>query len=318
MQHSVQLLATTVVRTVVGARQLVTIDANPRLVASTGTVVTGTVTVTIRNTSTHGAVLSSVSLIAEAHLVVADTVIGAGVGACMTRAVNSRVPNIAVAGAVDTVSMIGAAVGAFLCGALSSSPSLETVACTVEAFAVMVTVSWASADGAINTDPSRLAQTRSIETASSERAIVRADVTESDDRAILSSVSGEAFASSIVARSLSAAVVRAFPGRRSAIGTREAISAGTDTTDTHSVIRAHVGAHSGVMVYGAIWAGESSGADALASLGIAVTVVAAVIGTDLNFTSDTSVSHTAVATSLEARPVTAAQVRAIADRAAWS
>lgn len=72
------------------------------------------------------------------------------------------------------------------------------------------------------------------------------------------------------------------------------------------------------MVDGAIWAGESSGADALAFLGIAVTVVAAVIGTDLNFTSDTSVSHTAVATSLEARTVTAAQVRAIADRAAWS
>jgi len=128
-------------------------------------------------------------------------------------AVHSGVPKVAVTSSVLALSMVGAAVRAFLSGALGTSPSLEAVASAVVALSIVVTVSRAGTDGTVSTDPSGWTQTLAIQTASTERAIVQANLIQPNDGTVFTRMTREAHTGSIMTRSLPVTIARALPRR---------------------------------------------------------------------------------------------------------
>lgn len=176
LKNSFNILTNSPSGAVIWARKLVASETNPRGMARAAAVVAGSVSTAILVATAGRAVLACESLVAHTLSVVADTVVGAGVRAGVAGAVHSGVPKVAVASSVLALSMVGAAVRAFLSGALGTSPSLEAVASAVVALSIVVTVSRAGTDGTVSTDPSGWTQTLAIQTASTERAIVQANL----------------------------------------------------------------------------------------------------------------------------------------------
>jgi len=81
------------------------------------------------------------------------------------------------------------------------------------------------------------------------------------------------------------------------------------------MVGTHVRTDALVVIDTAVSSSETRSANALASLGITVSVVTAVIQANFNLASNTSISDTTVASALKARSVTAAQIRAVTDGA---
>lgn len=126
------------------------------------------------------------------------------------------------------------------------------MACAVDALSIVVAITRARTNGAISTNPSRRTQTLAIEATSTKGAIVGTELAHGHDRAVLPRMSGEAIARTVAARSLGVTVVGALPGWRLAIGTRESIFARTHTSNTHTMVRAHVRTDTLVMIDAAV------------------------------------------------------------------
>lgn len=311
-------LASSPPRTVVRARQLVTRCPNPRGMTRARAVVTGAVTIAVLGTPTQGAVLPGKPLVAHALTVVADTISRARVRARVSRTIHSRKASVAVTGSVDTITVIGTTIRTFLNSTLRPCPALEAVASAIVTFAVVVAVVCTGANGAVRADPLGRTQALAVHAPAPEGAIVGTQIRQSNHRAIFAKMAREAVACAVVARSLGTTIVGTLPRRGGTGRAREPVLAGTHSTNTDAVVGAHVRTHALVVVDAAVRPREASRTHAHPPAGVAVAVVAAVVGAHLDLTRHAPIAHTAVAPPLEARAVTAALVWAFADSAVGS
>lgn len=271
---------------VVGTRQVLARRAGPGGVACTGPVVAGPVSRAVVDAASGATVVPREAWVADADTVVAHPVARTRVRAVAGGAVGAVEANLALAGSVLALTIARALVGALLSTAFSTSPSVVTETGSVNAFSISVTIiTGTHTDGAVGTDPAVRAVAFSLETLTSERAVVGAQFIHGHNRTIFSRVARMTETCTTVARTMTTAVIWTHPRGNSAVSSREAVFASTDTVDTDTVVGTHVLADACVQVCTAVSTREPNSTPAYSVDTVAMSIVTAIIRTHFHFTS---------------------------------